>query len=188
MSKRPASDISTDSNKKPRTDETSNGPLDEESAERNILESLKKEMDSLLHQANEHHEEIRIAAVDTAFDLEEKLKDSEEAKEKAQRVLKHVTINLETSEKYLQEFSENNDMQMLTKVSSSSIQNINTLKEDSKKVESTLNKLKALKQTYKEKQAQCKDKFEQIEMECAKLKDKYNAAEHYVESVTNLNQ
>ena len=185
MSKRPASDISTDSNKKTRTDETSTGPFDKESA---MLESLKKEMDSLLDQANEHHEEVRIAAVDTAFDLEEKLKESEEAKEKALCTLRHVTINLENAEKYLQEFSENNAMQMLTKVSSSSIQNINTLKEDSKKAETALNKLKSLKQTYKEKQAQCKDKFEQIEMECAKLKDKYNAAEHYVESVTNLNQ
>ena len=72
MSKRPASDISTDSNKKTRTDETSTGPFDKESA---MLESLKKEMDSLLDQANEHHEEVRIAAVDTAFDLEEKLKE-----------------------------------------------------------------------------------------------------------------
>jgi hypothetical protein len=177
MSKRPSSEISKESNKKlctfsPNTE----------------LESLKKELDSLLNKANDHHEEVRISAVDIAFDLEEKLKELEEAKQKASDELKQVSINLEVSTKYIQDLETNNAMQMLMKVSNSSITNIDTLKKDSKKAESTLIKLRSFKQTYKEKQAMCKDNLDRTEIECAKLKDKYNAAEHYVETITNLNQ
>lgn len=152
------------------------------------LEAMKAQLDAMLASAAEHHEETRILVVDEAYDIEEQLKGMTEERDDVQNKLAEVTIDFETSTKYLQDFQANQTAQMLQKAAESKLEYVKILQTDNTTITKTLEKLKTFKQTMKTKQDEVSSTLQELEGKLVDLASKFEAAEQRVEEITNLNE
>jgi chromosome segregation ATPase len=177
MSKRPAEDQPETPTKKQRTNDD--------------LESMKAQLDDLLKNAAEHHEETRIAAVDRAYDLEEELKTTQSSMYNINAQLNQVASDHADASRYLETFESSQTMKMMTKVgdynAEGSIQ-IRTLKEDNQKIMETLVKLKGMKQTLFTKQQSLEFDLKALHESVQQIEQQYVNAEKEVLVITNLNE
>jgi uncharacterized phage infection (PIP) family protein YhgE len=176
MLKRPAEDLADTPIKKQRQNDD--------------LESMKTQLDTLLKNAAEHHEERRIAAVDRAFDLEEDLKSAQTAADTINDELNQVSSDHINASQYLEAFVSSQTMKMLSKVDDISQDKVQLtqLKDDNEKIMGTLSKLKAMGQTLKEKQSSLEEELNTLQDNVQQIQDQYENAEKEVVVITNLNE
>ena len=176
MLKRPAEDQPETPAKKQRTNDN--------------LESMKNQLDALLKNAAEHHEDRRLAAVDRAFDLEEELKSAQITVDIANDELNQVSSDHINASLYLEAFESSQTMKMLSKVDDISQENVKLtqLRDDNEKIRETLIKLKAMAQTLKEKQSSWEEDLKQQQENVQRLQEEHAVAEKEVEVITELNE
>jgi hypothetical protein len=176
MLKRPAEDQPETPPKKQRTNDD--------------LESMKNQLDALLKNAAEHHEDRRLLAVDRAFDLEEELKSAQMTADTANDELNKVSSDHINASLYLEAFESSKTMKMLSKVDDISQENVKLtqLKDDNEKIRETLIKLKAMVQMLKEKQSSLEEDLKQQQENVQRLQEEHAAAEKEVEVITELNE
>lgn len=176
MLKRPAEDQPETPAKKQRTNDD--------------LESMKAQLDALLKNAADHHEDRRLAAVDRAFDLEEDLKSAQTTTDATNDELNQVSSDHNNASQYLEAFESSQTMKMLSKVDGIPQENVQLtqLKDDNEKIRETLIKLKAMAQTLKEKQSSLEEDLKQQQENVQRLQEEHAAAEKEVEVITELNE
>lgn len=166
-------------------------PLDDaptSPAKKLCLEDLKSNLDALLAKATEHHEEARLAAVDSAYDLEESWKDAEERKTATETELRALTEKRSACAAYEEQIKSSPTARMLAKVSESDVNGIDKLSEDHKKLTASLEQLRTLLKDLDQQHAACEKKLEQETSTCSDLKQKYEQAEANAEKITKLNE
>jgi len=169
-------------------EETALGHPHKKSRKNDELEAMKAQLDAMLASAAEHHEETRISAVDEAYDLEEQLKGMQQERDEVQTKLAEVTIDFETSAKYLQDFQASHTAQMLQKAVKCKLEHVKVLQTDNTKITETLQKLKTFKQTMKTKKDKVSATLQELGAKLVDLASNFEAAEQRLEEITNLNE
>jgi len=170
MSKRPAESDATPPAKKARVNPE--------------LEAMRNTLDNLLMTASDHHEEARIAAIDAASALEEEWTDATTEKDKLLTEMDGIESEKDTAEEYLKRYEESATVKMLKKAADDKA--VETLVEDNEKIADTLTKLRNLKERlttqYNDTSTQYGEKYKQ----CDALKERLDAAEKRVETITGF--
>jgi DNA repair exonuclease SbcCD ATPase subunit len=166
-------------------------PLDDaptSPAKKLCLDDLKSNLDALLAKATEHHEEARLAAVDSAYDLEESWKGAEERKTATETELRALAEKRLACVAYEEKIKSSPSAIMLARVSESEVNGIDKLSEDHKKLSASLEQLRTLLKNLNQQHAACEKKLEQESSTCSDLKQKYEQAEANAEKITKLNE
>jgi len=171
MSKRPADNVNDTPTKKARINPE--------------LEAMKATLNSLLSTANTHHEEARIAAIDTASVLEEEWTDLSMEKDKLQEELSGVTSECETAVSYLETFEKSNTLQMLRKACETKV--VENLVDDNEKITETLTKLRNLSGRLTALREKAETELIEKTTQWEVVKSRFDAAEKRVDVITNLN-
>ena len=174
-----------------KTMSTLKRPLDDapsSPAKKLCLEDLKTNLDALLAQATEHHEEARLAAVDSAYDLEECWKDAEERKAATETELSDLKEKQSACMEYRTKIMQNPATKMLQKASGSDVNGIDQLTQDHEKLKASLEKLNSLLSELGTEMGKCQDRLSRETLECDDLKKRHEEAEAKAEKITNLNQ
>jgi len=173
MSKRPLdSDDNPDNVKKTRV----STPLD----------AIKAKMDQIFKQSAEHHEEARISAVDSAYELEESWKEAEEKKNATEVELKALAARQKTAENYLETFESNPSIKMLEKASKSDIRGLDKLTQDHKELIETLQLLRDVLESTSSEFDMCTQKLKTKQQVCKDLSTRHRVAEAKAESIANF--
>ena len=152
------------------------------------LDDIKSHIDALLKTASEHHEEVRLEAVDSAYDIEESLKEAEQKMENLESMAQKWAAKCEKAQSYIKSFEESPIAKMLQKASESDVEGIDKLSEDAKKMAAAMEKLaSALEQNNRERVA-CTEKLTQIKETCERLRKDHELAEKRAEGITLLNE
>jgi|TARA_B100000767_G_scaffold254792_1_gene260475 hypothetical protein len=170
MSKRPLEDASTSPAKKL------------------CLEDLKSNLNALLEQAAEHHEEARLFAVDRAFELEESWNDAEDNRKAMTATLKELQTKCQACEEYEKKISESPVAMMLSKVSETDVHGIDTLSDDQKKLDASLKQLQTLYEATLQQKSDTESTLQKQTILCENFKKKHEEAEAKAEKITKLNE
>lgn len=168
--------------KRPREDDT-------ESVSKKLrvnpeLEAMKATLDNLLESANEHHEEARIAAIDTASELEEQWAEATSTRDKTKAEHDAVHGELDTASQYLDTFENSATVKMLKKASEN--KTVGTLVQDHETIRDALTKVENLKSRLQTTLAELKVSLQKETETAAALKEKLTAAEAKVETISSF--
>lgn len=150
------------------------------------LDDIKTKLDQLLKQASEHHEEARLTAVDSAFELEESWKDAENEKQTKEIEIAELTKQKDAYVAYEAKIKESPLVKMLQNVSESDAGGIEKLTEDHTKLTESLKQLKMLQVSLLEKIDCYKKELEGHTRKCQDLKHKHEEAEAHAEKIAGL--
>lgn len=172
--------------KRPMEDDTQ--VVENKKARTDSLDELKMNLEALLKEASEHHEEVRIQAVDSAYDLEESLKDAMSTKDSYSEEHSQLTQKYEKAKTYLDTFENSPSVKMLQKASSSDMTGLEKLSQDHQKITEALNHLRKVLETTSTQLDACKVKLENQEKICERLKTDHETAEARAEQISRLNE
>ena len=150
------------------------------------FEDLQSELDGLLVLASQHHEEARLAAVDSAFDLEESCKCAEEKMNSTEKELSESKSKRDTCAQYRQKIMDSPAAKMLEKVSGSDVHGVDTLTEDHEKLKSSLEKLSCLVSGLDGDIVLLEKRLDEEKTQCETLRGKHEEAEAKAEKITSL--
>ena len=150
------------------------------------LDNIKAKMDQIFKQAAEHHEEARISAVDSAYELEEMWKEAEEKKNATEVELKALAVRQKTAENYLETFESNPSIKMLEKASKSDIQGLDKLTQDRKELIETLQWLRDVLESTSSDFEKCTQKLKTEQQVCKDLSTRHSTAETKAELIANF--
>lgn len=175
MSKRPFDEGSEPAPKKAR-------------ASADSLQSIKSQLDSMLKAAKDHHEEVRLAAVDHAYEKEERWKEASAQKDDLKEELNTTSEDLSTAETYVSEFEASPAVKMLEKASACGLERAQVLMEDHEKITDTLTKLRHMRDTLTSQQESLSQKYTEACAQCEDLKKTFDHAESTAEIISGLNE
>ena len=165
-------------------------PLDDDISESPTkklrFEDLKSNLDALLAQASKHHEEARLAAVDSAYDLEEAWKDAEEKKNASEAELAELKKRKEVCSKYISDMKSSQAFKMLENVGSTDVNGIEKLTEDRQKLNESLKNLESLSSHLETEHTKVRQRLEKESEMTSDLKEKYEGAEAKAQKITKL--
>lgn len=168
--KRPFEEKETNSNKKARV-----GTNQE-------LEAMKATLESLLKSADDHHEEIRIAAIDAAFDLEERLREAEALRTDVDHKMELSQTERDAATVYLDRYRNSATVEMLKKAGNFETQ----YEKDSVQITNGLAKLESMKNAFCLKYKSLVADKAATEERVSKLKCELLKAEGKVVTITNF--
>ena len=171
MSKRPADSLIETSTKKARVNPE--------------LEALCNTLESLRETADKHHEEARIAAIDTASTVEEEWTNACVEKDKLEELYAQQTQDTKAAVAYFDTFKESDTVKMLKKADSEKV--VDKLVEDAEKITDTLTKLDNLCGRMELHMKKTSTQLDEKIKHCEELKSCLDVAEKRVETITNLN-
>lgn len=148
------------------------------------LEAMKAALDILVSNADTHHEEARIAAIDAASELEEQWVSATTLRDKTQVEYDTVAEQCQTAGEYLAAFEASSAVVMLKKARES--QMVQTLVDDHDKVQETLTNMQRLMTDLTTSRETLKKTLETQLADCADLEAKHKAAEARVETITHF--
>tara|TARA_B110000003_G_C16416664_1_gene444487 strand:- start:102 stop:548 length:447 start_codon:yes stop_codon:yes gene_type:complete len=146
---------------------------------------MKSDLEKILKDAEEHHERVRLEAVDSAFDLEEEVKTAQQNRDNTEKDLCERDRELDKVTEYLGMFEKSPAVKMLEKASASGL-DLKQLQQDHAKVKETLDKLRGIQSDLVK---QCDALKAKSAVQDGALKDltvKYKAAEANADSITEL--
>ena len=152
------------------------------------LQQMKTQIDNMLKQPKDHHEEIRLAAVDHAYEKEEQWKEASAQKDDIKEELDTVSTDLSTAETYLSEFESNPAVKMLEKASTCGVERAQVLMEDHEKIMDTLTKLRHMKETLSNQNEMLTQKYSDACAKCEDFKKTFDNAESTAEIISGLNE
>ena len=148
------------------------------------LEAMKATLESLMKTADEHHEEARIAAIDTASELEEQWIEANATKDKTETEYDAVSSEYDTAVVYLENFENSATVQMLKKASEN--KTVDTLVEDHEKINDTLTKMRNLQARLLASKTELHKTLQEQIGNVNTLKSKLTAAESKVDIITSF--
>lgn len=172
MSKRPAEQHATNTSKKTRINPE--------------LEAMKATLDSLVSSARTHHEEARIAAIDAAGAIEEEWTVLSTEKDTLHDELLGVSSECEQANTYLETFENSTTVQMLRKASETKV--VENLVDDNERMTDTLTKLRNLSDRLTTRRKKTETDLADKTTECDFAKQRLDAAEKKIETITNFNK
>ena len=148
-------------------------------------ESLCNTLESLRETADKHHEEARIAAIDTASTAEEEWTHACVEKDRLEALCEEIEEAAKAATAYLDTFKESDTVKMLKKADSEKV--VDKLVEDNEKITDTLTKLDNLCGRMRVEFINHRVELDEKIKHCEELKICLDAAEKRVETITNLN-
>jgi hypothetical protein len=154
---------------------------------KNNLEAMKEAMQGLIKVAETHHEEVRIAAIDAAFEIEEQHKEAKATKDQLLLELDELKNDLEETTTALGMFQQHPTYIMLEKAAMLEHPlGLETLVEDNSKRKETITAMTMFKQelqlAFDSKHAY----YEETHLAVNALEDKLAEAEERVQAITEL--
>lgn len=173
MSKRPIVECNSSSAKKQRCGDK--------------LDAMKANIEKIMQQATEEHEKARIAAIDSAADLEEKWtvihnKYNSDTKELESLIEEHTTAC-----QYFEQLETSSALKMLNKASNCELESIQPLSKHREQIEKTLDELKLLRDTLETQKTTMVKQLELTEKEMKESYNNFKQAETNVEVISDLN-
>lgn len=157
-------------------------------AKRAKLNDLKSQLETLMKAASERHEDIRIAAVDKAYDLEVRLRDTTEKHETTEKELTEVTENLNDATESLKTFRESDTMKMLKAANACTLDDVKPLSNKYQAINDILNQLVDMEKSLSQRRDALQQDKDDLSGEISDLKTKYETAESHVNVITELNE
>lgn len=158
----------------------------ESPAKKLCLEDLKSNLNALLEQAVEHHEEARLSAVDSAFELEESWNDAEDKRKVTSAELEELRAKCQACEEYEKKILASPAAMMLSNVSETDVNGIDKLSIDQKKLDASLKQLRTLLSHTKQQKEETESTLQKQTSLCNDLKNKHEEAEAKAEKITKL--
>lgn len=149
------------------------------------LEAMKSALDKLMSNANTHHEEARIAAIDKASDLEDKWVAAMTLRDSTQEEYDTVEEQCRTAVEYLNAFEASSVVNMLKKASASQLL-VPTLINDHDKVQESLTDMERLCEQLEASRDSLLKTLNSQKAQCSELETEHKAAEKYVDTITNF--
>ena len=151
-----------------------------------LLDSMKSDLEKLLKNAEEHHENARLEAVDAAFDLEEELKSAQKRKEDTEKELAETDEQLDKVTQYLDTFENSSAVKMLKKAAECSVE-LAQLNQDYSQVKEKLEAFRSMRSTLVEKCDTLKHTLSEHSSKCDELTKKHTSAEEKADTISSLN-
>jgi len=173
MLKRPSDELTSPSVKKQRCGDK--------------LDSMKTLLEKIMQQATEEHEQARIAAIDSAAELEEKWQTAHNRHSKNGIELQTLKQEFATAQLYFGQFETSSAFKMLNKASTCELESIQPLAKHREQIEKTLNQLKILRDELETQYNAMGKECELSTKEVTETYEKFKQAETNVEVITELN-
>tara|TARA_B110001452_G_scaffold70402_1_gene56877 strand:+ start:269 stop:793 length:525 start_codon:yes stop_codon:yes gene_type:complete len=151
------------------------------------LDVIKANIERMLQQATEEHEQARIAAIDSAADLEEKWNTSRGKRDSHEKELESLKQEHETACEYFNQFETSSTLKMLNKASSCELEAIQPLSKHHEQIKQTIEQLKLMRDTLETQKNTLVKQLEFAEKESKEDYENFKKAETNVEVITNLN-
>ena len=169
--------------KRPLEDDISESPT-----KKLRFEDLKSNLDALLAVATEHHEEARLTAVDSAYDLEESWKDSEDKKNATATELETLEGKRDVCAQYISDMKSSSAFKMLQNVSKTEVNGIEKLTQDHQKLKDSMEKLESLCSDLETQIQTCAARLEKETKVAEDLKKKHEEAEEKAQEIAGFNE
>ena len=157
-------------------------------AKRVKLNDLKSQMETLMKAASERHEDIRIAAVDKAYGLEVKLRETQTKHEATRKELEEVTDNFNDASASLKTFQGSDTMKMLKAANVCTLEDVEPLSQEYRAINDVLNQLVAMEKSLSQRRDVLQQCTDDLSSEISDLQTKYETAESRVNVITELNE
>jgi len=173
MSKRPLDEIDPPPAKKQRCGDT--------------LDAMKASLEKLMQQATEEHEKARIAAIDSATELEETWQAIHNKLQQEEDEVQRLNNEYGTACQYFEQFETSAALKMLNKASNCELESVKSLSKHREQIENTLAQLKTLRDDLDTRGKAMAKQVELTKKEDHEAYDKFKQAETNVEVITDLN-
>ena len=157
------------------------------SAKRVKLNDLKSQMETLMKAASERHEDIRIAAVDKAYNLEVELRETKTKHEATQKELAEVTDNFNDASTSLKTFQESDTVKMLKAANACTLADVQPLSKEYQALNDLLNQLVGMEKSFGARRDVLQRDTDDLSEKISDLQTKYETAESRVIVITELN-
>jgi len=155
------------------------------------LDAMKASIDKMMQQATEEHEQARIAAIDSATELEELWSVARTKYEQEIIELNALTEEHNTACKYFEKIDTSSALKMLNKASAVAgdveMDSLKSLSKHREQIEKTLDQLKTLRDDLETQKKAMAKQVELTEKEHQEAYDKFKQAETHVQVITDLN-
>jgi chromosome segregation ATPase len=162
--------------------------IGENVAKRAKLNDLKSQLETLMKTAAEKHENIRIDAVDKAYDLEVKLRETKEKHQTKQKELDEVSTQLEDATSSLETFQQSDTMKMLKAANECTLTNVQPLVKEYQAINDILEQLVNMEKTLIARRDELQQNVTDLNEKANDLQTKYDTAESHVTTITELNE
>lgn len=167
-----------------RSNDEDIGPV----AKRVKLNDLKSQLETLMKAASESHEDIRISAVDKAYELEVQLRETKTKHETTEKELSDVIENLNDASESLKTFQESDTMKMLKAANACTLEDVEPLSKKYQAITDILNQLVAMEKSLSQRRDVLQQDKDDLAGQITDLQTKYENAESRVNVITELNE
>lgn len=155
---------------------------------RSELDALKSQIEALFKEAEEKHEDIRIAAVDHAYDAEVQLRERKAEQAELSEKLEAARDSENTAKQYLQTFKNTKTLRMLQAAENCTLECVRELSEPTRKIQETLTQLEEMQTRMSAEREQLEEALAAKEKECAELGEQHATAEARADTISKLNE
>lgn len=152
------------------------------------LDALKSQIEALMQAAVEKHEDIRIAAVDHAYDAEVQLREKKAEKAALTEKLETARASESTASQYLDTFKNTKTLKMLEAAENCTLERVRALSEPTRKLQETLRQLEEMHARMSAERQQLEEALSAKEKECTDWEQQHASAEAEADTIAKLNE